>query len=235
MRSRGEVEKMSSSSNKQESKHADEKPLVIRTSRFNAKWPYFLMFLSYVLVAVFFFLSPVKNYLNVNNTIMGLSIDGIAAILFLFVALRYFIRAEKKRLGTVYTITNDKIVRKDGLLSKEFRDGVMREEMRDDPVMNVMTNKRHWRFHTREIPYTQIERVDLHQNFPERIVNVGNLKIDTGDEEIWMMRIPHVRMVQNLITERMGRPSYSGQLDPALQSHAGRTGRERDSLEREKH
>jgi len=225
---------MSASSKKQESKHADQKTLVVRTTRFNAKWPYFLMFLSYVLVAIFFFVGPVKNYLNVNNTIAGVSVDGIAAILFLFVALRYFIRAERKRLGTVYTLTNDKIVRKDGILSKEFRDGVMREELRDDAVLNVMTNKRHWRFHTREIPYTQIERVDLHQNFPERIMDIGNIKIDTGDEDVWMMRVPHAKMLQNLITERMGRPSYSGQLDPAFQSEAVSAGRASVSSKRER-
>lgn len=174
-------------------------PKRIWPTRYNTKRYYVAIVLLYVVVAIFAFASPIKEHLGVDETLLTMPLDLIVAYIFLAWTVRFFWRAERARKGTWYEIYRDKIVRKDGLLSKDFREGVMNEELKQDPVLNVMTRSRHWRYHTRDIPYTMVERVDLHQNLPERIMNIGNIKIDTGEDEIWMMRIPHAAQVEELI------------------------------------
>lgn len=174
-------------------------PKKVWPTRFNTKRYYVAIILLYVVVAIFAFVRPVKEYLGVDETLLTLPLDLIVAYVFLAWTIRFFWRAEKARKGTWYEIHRDKIVRKDGILSKDFREGVMNEELREDPILNVMTKSRHWRYHTRDIPYTMVERVDLHQNLSERIMNIGNIKIDTGEDEIWMMRIPQARQVEELV------------------------------------
>lgn len=176
-----------------------ELPKKVWPTRLNSKRYYVAMVLLYIAVGLFAFVSPIKEYAGVDESFMTVPLDLLVAYIFLALTVRYFWRAEKARKGTWYEIHRDKIVRKDGFLSKEFKEGVMSEELKEDPILNVMTNSRHWRYHTRDIPYSMVERVDLHQNLSERIMNIGNIKIDTGEDEIWMMRIPQAKQVEELI------------------------------------
>jgi len=168
----------------QASVQAGEKTLErIRPTRFIAFKYYLLILISLVLAAAFLLLDPIKNYANVDNSIMGLSFDVVAAIFLLFIAFLAFVGAELIRYTTLYLITDNKIVRTDGILSKN----------------------------TQMVPYTQFKAIDLHQSLLERVLHIGTLKIDTGEDTIKIETISHPKRLQELLSERLGRLSYSQQ------------------------
>src|SRR2546426_1042491 len=107
---------------------------------------------------------------------------GLAAF-FLFLALVAFIIAELKRKTTRYVITDNKIIREDGILNKN----------------------------TEMIPYTQLERVDMKQSFGQRILRIGTIVVDTGDDTMNLDMIPRPAQVQELLSSRLGRRGWSGQ------------------------
>ena len=77
---------------------------------------------------------------------------GVAA----FFALLALLVAELKRKSTRYVITDNKIIRVDGILSKR----------------------------TSMVPYTQLERVDVTQSLLQRILQIGTVVVDTVPSEI---------------------------------------------------
>lgn len=163
---------------------ADEKNLDrIRPTRFIAFKYYLVMFISLVLAVSILLVGPIKNYTDVENSVVGLSLDVVVAILFFFIAFLCLIGGELKRLTTLYLITDNKIVRKDGILSKR----------------------------TQMVPYTQFKSVDLHQNLLERMLHIGTLEIDTGEDIIKIETISHPNKLQELLSQRLGRLSYSQQ------------------------
>lgn len=163
---------------------ADEKTLDrIRPTRFIAFKYYLLMFISLVLAVSILLVSPIKNNIDVENSIMELSLDVVVAIFFLFIAFLCLIGGELKRLTTLYLVTDNKIVRKDGILSKR----------------------------TQMVPYTEFKSVDLRQNLLERILHIGTLEIDTGEDTIKIETISHPNKLQEMLSRRLGRLSYSQQ------------------------
>jgi len=164
--------------------HAEEKTLEkIRPTRLIAFGYYVLMVISLVLAVIFLLLSPLKNYANVDNSVAGLSLDVVFAIFFLVVALFSFIAAELKRISTQYLVTDNKIVRKDGILSKR----------------------------TQMVPYTQFKSVNVNQSFLQRVLHIGTVKIDTGEDTINIDTVHDPNKVQELLSQRLGRLSYSDQ------------------------
>jgi len=166
------------------SSHEDEKTLMsIRPTRFIALHYYVLLLVSLALVVVFLLIRPIKNYGDETGSVSGLGYDAVVAIFFLLIAIYCILRAELKRYTTLYVITDNKIVRTDGILTKD----------------------------TQMIPYTQLNRVDLRQNLFQRIFKIGTLVIDTGDDKLKIEMISHPRNVQDLLSQRIGRLSYSQQ------------------------
>jgi len=181
---------MSEPSKEMLSKIANGKPKKVLPTRWNTKGYYIAIALLYVVVAFFAFVQPIKEYAKVDRAILTVPLDLLVSYVFLFLTLRYFWLAERARKGTWYEIGKDSIVRTDGILSEGLKDVTMMQELKKDPVLNLMTKSKHWRYHTQDIPYSMVEKVDLHQSLAERVMNIGNIKIDTGEEEIWMMRVP---------------------------------------------
>lgn len=232
---------MSASKRKSALDQTEDKTLMkIRPTRFISWTLYLRMFICYAIVAVFAWLRPIDSYVDLSGVglswlidweVAGLTLDLIIAIAFLFVALYYFARAELKRAGTVYMITENKIVRKDGMLSKadsltERRHGTSarnwvprssNEAARANSERDISDVRI---CHTQVIPYTHIEKVDLLQGLSERALRVGTLKIDTGEEEVWFDDIPNAEKVQDLIMSRVGQVSFSRQREISL-SHRG--------------
>lgn len=166
------------------SSHGDEETLMsFRPTRFIAFHYYVMLVISLVLAVVFLLMRPIKNYGDQAGTAAGLGYDAIVAIFFMLIALYSFLRAELKRYTTRYVITDNKIVRTDGILNKD----------------------------TQMIPFTQLNRVDLRQNLFQRIFKIGTLVIDTGDDTLKIEMISKPRNVQDLLSQRIGRLSYSQQ------------------------
>lgn len=160
--------------------HQGEQTLMtMRPTRYIA-FHYYVLFVVSLILAPLVYLHPWYFDLIPRATIGPIDTNLILLALLLILALYSLIRAELKRATTFYVITDNKIVRKDGILSKN----------------------------TQMVPYTQLERVDLSQTFGQRILHIGTVVVDTGDDTLKIDHISHPEKVQQLLSARLGRRSY---------------------------
>ncbi len=157
--------------------------MTMRPTRLIALRYYALTFSSLIVAPTLWFVEPIIRFGNVSLSILGWSLDHILTVVFLLLALYGFLRAELMRATTRYIITDNKIIREDGILNKK----------------------------TQMVPYTQLERVDLRQSFVQRILRIGTLVVDTGDDTLSIDMVPHPAQVQELLSERLGRRAYMQQ------------------------
>jgi len=79
--------------------------------------------------------------------------------------------AEWKRASTRYVVTDFRIIKKHGILR------------RNETV----------------VPYRQLERVVLHQGILDRILGIGSLSIDTGDDTVEISAVRDPKKVEKAI------------------------------------
>jgi uncharacterized membrane protein YdbT with pleckstrin-like domain len=140
-------------------------------------WTALLVFL---IIAGIFYFGLLGSRIPDPVVLGGWHSNTIVAIVFVFFAFIAFIIAELKRRTTRYIITDNKIIREDGILSKN----------------------------TEMIPYTQLNRVDLKQSFGQRILGIGTIVVDTGDDKLEIEMIKHPKKMQELLSERLGRRGW---------------------------
>ncbi|TLZ82347.1 MAG: PH domain-containing protein [Methanobacteriota archaeon] len=158
--------------------------LVTRPTRLIALRWWSAVVLALIVAGALFLQFPWRFSSTLANPALGsLPVSAILAAFFLFLALVAFIIAELKRKTTRYVITDNKIIREDGILNKN----------------------------TEMIPYTQLERVDMKQSFGQRILRIGTIVVDTGDDTMNLDMIPRPAQVQELLSSRLGRRGWSGQ------------------------
>ncbi len=161
--------------------------LVTRPTRLIALRYWTGMVLALILAGVLFLEVPWRFASTLGNpAVGGLHVSTILAALFLFLAFLAFLIAELKRRTTRYIITDNKIIREDGILNKN----------------------------TEMIPYTQLERVDLRQTLGQRILKIGTIVVDTGDDVLNIDMVRHPKQVQELLSSRLGRRAWTGQQPP---------------------
>ncbi len=153
--------------------------LTARPTRYIAFHYYVLAILSLLLAPLLYFHPFIFDAIPVYK-IGPVTTGDIFLVFFLFLFLYSLIRAELKRATTFYVITDNKIIRRDGILSKN----------------------------TQMIPYTQLERVDLNQTLGQRILHIGTVVVDTGDDTLKIDHIAHPEKVQQLLSQRLGRRAY---------------------------
>jgi membrane protein YdbS with pleckstrin-like domain len=160
--------------------HQGEQTLMtMRPTRYIA-FHYYVLFLVSLILAPLVYLHPWYFDLIPRATIGPIDTNLILLALLLILALYSLIRAELKRATTFFVITDNKIIRKDGILNKN----------------------------TQMVPYTQLERIDLNQTFGQRILHIGTVVVDTGDDTLKIDHISHPEKVQQLLSARLGRRSY---------------------------
>ena len=141
-----------------------------------------ILFLKYYVVAVLF-LFLIFFLWFFDFLIPGLSIISRTAIklwgtaVLGFLALVLVLVAELKRLATKYVVTDFRVIRMDGILRKSE---------------NVM-------------PYNKLERVQLTQGLVERILGIGTLVVDTGEDQMLIASVRNPRNVERAIMGRMQR------------------------------
>jgi len=161
---------------------AGEKTLLVtRPTRLIALRFYLAMFLLLILAGAVFFVDRLAPSFP-NVAIGPVRLSTILAGFVAFLALLAFLTAELKRKTTRYIITDNKIIREDGILNKN----------------TVM------------IPYTQLERVDLHQTLSQRILKIGTIVVDTGDDTMNIDMVPRPSHIQELLSTRIGRRGWTG-------------------------
>ncbi len=157
-----------------------------------AKPTRYIAFHYYVLMIIALLLSPLVffhvSYLNLlpDPQVGPIHTDTIITGLLLILALYCLLRAELKRATTFYIITDNKIIRRDGILNRN----------------------------TQMMPYTMLNRVDLSQSFGQRILHIGTVLIDTGDDRMSIDHVAHPERIQKLLSSRIGRRAFIQQQQP---------------------
>jgi len=160
--------------------------LVTRPTRLIALRYWTAMILALIVAGLLFFQVPWRVASSGPPALAGWPVSTIGAAIFLFLAFLAFVTAELKRRTTRYIITDNKIIREDGILNKN----------------------------TAMIPYTQLERVDLHQTLGQRLLKIGTIVVDTGDDVMNIDMIRHPAQVQELLSARLGRRGWTGPQPP---------------------
>ncbi|OGS45898.1 MAG: hypothetical protein A3K66_01250 [Euryarchaeota archaeon RBG_16_67_27] len=143
---------------------------------------YYVLFVLAEALALILFADLVPQIQNAVGTIsiLGWSLGTILSVVLAALGLLSLVTAELKRASTHYIITDNKIIRRDGILNKR----------------------------TMMVPYTQLEKVDLNQSLLQRVLRIGTLNIDTGDDSITIDMVPSPTKVQDLLSQRMGRRAF---------------------------
>ena len=161
--------------------------LVTRPTRLIA-FRYWVSLVLALILAGVFFLHILSRFFPTfpNPSVGGVDLGAILGGFFLALAFVAFLAAELKRKTTRYIITDNKIIREDGILNKN----------------------------TEMIPYTQLERVDMKQSFGQRILKIGTIVVDTGDDTLNIDMVRHPAKIQELLSTRLGRRAWAGQTPP---------------------
>ena len=98
-----------------------------------------------------------------------------ASSFLLLLAVLLWLIAEYKRASTRYLVTDFRVIRREGILR------------RTETV----------------VPYRQLERVQLTQGIIDRLLGIGTLVIDTGDDTVQIASVRDPRKVEEAIMGRM--------------------------------
>lgn len=139
----------------------------------------------FLIVAGIFYFGIVQRFSPgfPSPDILGWSLNTILAGFFLFLTLVSFLTAELRQKTTRYIITDNKVIREDGILNKR----------------------------TSMVPYTHLEKVDLTQTLVQRILRIGSLVVDTGDDSVTVDMVRNPKRIQELLSRRMGRRAFVDQ------------------------
>lgn len=161
--------------------------MVTRPTRLIALRYYVAMFIA-ILFAVALYFHVINWFVPTfpNPSIVGSSLSTILAAVFAFLAIMALLAAELTRKTTRYIITDNKIIREDGILNKN----------------------------TKMVPYTHLEGVDLHQTLFQRILRIGTVVVDTGEDSLSIDMVPRPKKVQDLLSLRLGRRGWTDQESP---------------------
>ncbi len=153
--------------------------LTAKPTRYIALHYYVLMLIAIIVAPLVFF--HVSYLSQLPDPPAGpVHSDTIIAGLLLLLALYCLVRAELKRATTIYIITDNKIIRRDGILSRN----------------------------TQMMPYTMLNRVDLNQTFGQRMLHIGSILVDTGDDRMSIDHVAHPERIQQLLSSRIGRRAF---------------------------
>ncbi len=109
--------------------------------------------------------------------VMGISLGLYLPLLLGVFAILAFAYAELKRITRRYMVFENRIARREGILSKRVQ----------------------------YMPYTRVERVELNQSILKRIFGIGDVVIDTGEDSIILEAVRKPGKVEELVSERLSR------------------------------
>lgn len=106
---------------------------------------------------------------------LEVQLRSVAAIFLAFLGVIALIGAEVRRLSTKYIVTDARIVRQDGILRRR----------------------------SQQMPFSKVERVELSQGILERILRLGDIVLDTGEDQIVFAAIGRVTKVQDELSRQV--------------------------------
>lgn len=106
------------------------------------------------------------------------SLSSLGAGFLAFLAFLLLLVAEIKRLRKKYVIAQDAVERRDGILRRR----------------------------TSFMPYNKVERVELDQSIFDRILGIGDVVIDTGEDIIALQAVKNPLKIHETLNKRLRRP-----------------------------
>ncbi len=86
------------------------------------------------------------------------------------------IASEIKRILVKYIITETRIIKEEGIINR----------------------------HVDYIPYQMVEKISFRNMWYERLLKIGNLEVDTGEDSFWLYSIDNPEKVEGIINKAMG-------------------------------
>lgn len=129
---------------------------------------------SYVLSLIFIAAGVLVfiNYLPIPDmTLLGYELNFVGAVALFSLAVLSVISAEVKRLIIRYKISDFRVFKIVGILR--------RNEM--------------------SIPFQRMERCDVEQSFIDRIIGIGDVRVDSGEDHFYMRGIPKPEETEKII------------------------------------
>ena len=160
--------------------HEGEQTLLTAKPTRYIAFHYYVLFLVSLILAPLLYFRPWYFEKIPEYPVGPVSTSLIVAGFFLLLALYAILRAELKRATTLYIITDNKIIRRDGILNRN----------------------------TQMMPYTMLNRVDLNQSFGQRLLHIGTVLVDTGDDRMSIDHVAHPERIQQLLSTRIGRRAF---------------------------
>jgi membrane protein YdbS with pleckstrin-like domain len=146
--------------------------LNLRPTRLIALKYYIAWILLWILSAVAF-LDPTGAV--VDWRLLGFRIQTYLGAFLGLLGLAAVLYAEMSRLMIRYTVTDSRIIRKDGILRRR----------------------------TNQMPFNKVERVELDQSLFQRILNLGDIVLDTGEDTIVLESVGNVKVVQEEMSRQV--------------------------------
>jgi uncharacterized membrane protein YdbT with pleckstrin-like domain len=140
-----------------------------------------LIALHYYVAWIFLWILSALTFLDPTRLIPdwrlgGFRLQSYGGALLGILGLFAVLYAEIKRRAIRYTITDERVIRKDGILRRK----------------------------TNQMPFTKIERIQLDQGILQRIFKFGDIVMDTGEDTITLESVGNVELVQDQLSKQVG-------------------------------
>ncbi len=141
-----------------------------------------LVAIHYYVTGFFLWILAALAWLNIWNVIpewevpfIGVQLKSVAASLLGFLGLLAILGAELKRLAIRYIVTDSRVIRRDGILRRR----------------------------TEQMPFSKVERVELDQGVIQRILRIGDIVVDTGEDTIVLAALGRVSLIQDELSRQV--------------------------------
>ena len=140
-----------------------------------------LIALKYYIAWIFLWILSTIAFLDPTDALpdewrlLGFRLQTCLGVLVGILGLASVLYAEFSRLTIRYTVTDSRIIRKDGIIRRR----------------------------TNQMPFNKIERVELDQGLIQRIFNLGDIVLDTGEDTIVLQSLGNVEVVQEELSRQV--------------------------------
>ncbi len=145
---------------------------------------YYVAWIFAWVLAVVLYWDPWNFFPTWKVPLIGIALKTVLAWFLGFLGLLAVLIAEVRRLTVHYILMDNRIITQNGIIRRS----------------------------TAEIPYTQIERVELKQGLLQRMLGYGNILIDTGDDMMTFASLRHVKLVYDEMIKHVGQQSRPPQM-----------------------
>ncbi|HKZ63701.1 MAG TPA: PH domain-containing protein [Thermoplasmata archaeon] len=106
---------------------------------------------------------------------LNIRVQTLLGYIIAFVGLLALLSAEIKRIATRFVVTTDRVTRSDGVFRRK----------------------------TIQMPFSKVERIELDQGILQRMLRIGDIVVDTGEDTVVLESLRHVRLVHDELTKHL--------------------------------